>query len=38
MMKAMKGDPRSASIVIGVMARMGLFGDQEEEALAALPQ
>jgi len=37
-MKAIKGDPRSASIVIGVVAKMGLFGDQAEETLAALPQ
>jgi Family of unknown function (DUF5681) len=37
-MKAMKGDARSASIVIGVVARMGLLRDQEEETLAAMPQ
>ena len=37
-MKAMKGDARSASIVIGLVARMGLLGEQEDETLAALPQ
>lgn len=37
-MKAMKGDARSASIVIGLVARMGLLGEQEDATLAALPQ
>lgn len=37
-MKAMKGDARSASIVIGLVIRMGLLGEQEDETLAALPQ
>lgn len=36
--KAMKGDPRSASIVIGLVTRMGLLGDQQDEVLAALPE
>jgi hypothetical protein len=37
-LKAIKGDPRSASIVIGLVARMGLLGEQEDTTLAALPQ
>src|SRR5262249_29705468 len=37
-LKAIKGDARSASIVIGLIARMGLLGEQEDETLAALPQ
>jgi Family of unknown function (DUF5681) len=37
-MKAMKGDARSASIVIGLVIRMGLLGEQEDETLAASPQ
>ncbi len=36
--KAMKGDARSASIVIGLLTRMGLLGDQQDEVLAALPE
>jgi hypothetical protein len=37
-MKAMKGDARSASIVIGLVIRMGLLGEHEDITLAALPQ
>jgi hypothetical protein len=37
-LKAIKGDARSASIVIGLVARMGLLGEPEDETLAALPQ
>jgi hypothetical protein len=36
-MKAMKSDARSASFVIGLVTRMGLLADQEEEVLASLP-
>ena len=35
-MKAMKGDARSAGLVIGLVTRTGLLNDQEEEILAAL--
>ena len=35
-MKAMRGDARSAGLVIGLVARTGLLNDQEEEILAAL--
>lgn len=37
-LKAMKGDSRSASIVIGLLMRMGLFADPEGEAIAAVPE
>ena len=37
-LKAIKGDTRSASIVIGLVTRMGLLGELEEQTLAALPQ
>jgi hypothetical protein len=37
-LKAIKGDTRSASIVIGLVTRMGLLGEPEEQMLAALPQ
>jgi len=37
-LKAMKGDGRSASIVIGVLARMGLLGESETETLAELSE
>lgn len=35
-LKAMKGDARSASIVIGVVTKMGLLGEPETETLTAL--
>jgi hypothetical protein len=37
-MKAMKGDARSASIVIGLVTRMGLLGESETETLAVLSE
>lgn len=37
-MKAIKGDPRSASIVIGVVKGMGLLGETEADALEKLSQ
>ena len=37
-MKAMKGDARSASIVIGLLTRMGLLGESETETLAVLSE
>jgi hypothetical protein len=36
--KAMKGDARSAAIVIGLVAKLGLLGDQEEPITAMLPE
>jgi len=36
-MKGIKGDAKSASLVIGLMVRMGLLGDQEDEAVALSP-
>jgi hypothetical protein len=37
-LKAMKGDARSASIVIGLVTRMGLLGESETETLAGLSE
>jgi hypothetical protein len=37
-MKAMKGDARSASILIGLITRLGLLGEPEIETLAALSE
>lgn len=37
-MKAMKGDARSASIVIGLVTRMGILGEPETETIAALSE
>jgi hypothetical protein len=38
MMKAMKGDGRSASILIGLITRLGLLGESETETLAELSE
>jgi hypothetical protein len=35
--KGIKGDAKSANVVIGLMVRMGLLGDQEDEAVALSP-
>jgi hypothetical protein len=36
MIKAMKGDARSASLIVGLVTRTGLLNDQDEELLTAL--
>jgi hypothetical protein len=35
--KAMKGDARSAAMVINVMSRTGLLADQEDESISRMP-
>jgi hypothetical protein len=37
-MKAMKGDAKSANVVIGLMARVGLLADQDDGQLAVQPE
>jgi hypothetical protein len=37
-MKAMKGDARSASIVIGLVTRMGFLGESESKTFAVLSE
>jgi hypothetical protein len=38
LVKAIKGDARSASLVIGLVAKLGLFADVEQESDGALSE
>jgi hypothetical protein len=38
LVKAIKGDARSASLVINLIARLGLLADTENETLTALSE
>jgi hypothetical protein len=38
LLKAIKGDPRSASLVIGLVAKLGLLADVEQESVTTLSE